>query len=130
MQEMKNIFLVECTINFKYRYIVARHKTPISAEPFRVNIDANGDPLPPKEMTKRGGASVNIDPTGTRSFDATVRMMENVAMEMERKPSATTATAGSNTVVVAALGDALVNTHFYTGSGMSVGKLCVCVCEI
>jgi hypothetical protein len=79
-----------------------------------VNIDENGDPLPPNEVTEEGGPSVDI--VSIHSFNATVQMMENVAVE--RKPSAAT---GINSVVVAALGDALANTHFYTGGGMSIG---------
>jgi 2-polyprenyl-6-methoxyphenol hydroxylase-like FAD-dependent oxidoreductase len=87
------------------------------AEQFRVNIDANGDPLHPNEVTEKNGPSVDI--TSIHSFDATVRMMENVATE--RKPSAT-AEPNTRSVVVAALGDALANTHFFTGGGMSIGK--------
>jgi hypothetical protein len=65
-------------------------------------------------VAKEGGPSVDI--VSIHSFDATVQMMENVVVE--RKPSAAN---GNNSVVVAALGDALANTHFYTGSGMSIG---------
>jgi 2-polyprenyl-6-methoxyphenol hydroxylase-like FAD-dependent oxidoreductase len=35
--------------------------------------------------------------------------------------------AGGSSVVVAALGDALANTHFFSGSGMSVGMYCIYV---
>jgi hypothetical protein len=82
-----------------------------------VNIDANGDQLPANEMAKRSGVSVDI--ASAHSFYGTVRMMENAALE--RKPSAKSSN-GTNSVVVAALGDALANAHFYTGSGMSIGK--------
>jgi hypothetical protein len=82
-----------------------------SAEQFRVNIDANGDARIP---TVADGPSLNIDRTGTRSFNVTVQTMKNVAKRKRQ--------LGKRSVVVSAIGDALANTHFYTGSGMSIGS--------
>jgi 2-polyprenyl-6-methoxyphenol hydroxylase-like FAD-dependent oxidoreductase len=84
-----------------------------------VNIDHNGDQLPSNKV------GLNIDPTGTRSFDVVVRTMENVAIEYKSH--------GKRSVIVAALGDALANTHFFTGTGMSIGmylKLSKCLCTV
>jgi 2-polyprenyl-6-methoxyphenol hydroxylase-like FAD-dependent oxidoreductase len=57
---------------------------------------------------------VNIDPFGTRSFNVNLWTMPNAAVE-RKSPG------GKNSVVVAALGDALANTHYYSGGGMNTG---------
>jgi hypothetical protein len=81
------------------------------AEKFLVNIDQNGDA---RILTVSDGPSVDIDKSGTRSFNVTVQTMKNVATVKSKW--------GKHSMVVSAIGDALANTHFYTGSGMSIGN--------
>jgi hypothetical protein len=56
---------------------------------------------------------LDLDYIGTRSFNVTVQTMPTVAKVKSKW--------GKRSVVVSAIGDALANTNFYTGSGMSIG---------
>jgi hypothetical protein len=88
-----------------------------SAGPSLVNIDKNGDKL--LNVADRP-FSVDIDPIGTSFFDVSIRTMANPVKEH-------TTDDGKHSVVVAALGDALASSHFFTGGGMSVG-MCIVFC--
>jgi 2-polyprenyl-6-methoxyphenol hydroxylase-like FAD-dependent oxidoreductase len=84
----------------------------LTAEQYQVNINVKGDRV---AHNHEHPFSVDIDEFGTRSFNVNLWTMPNAAEER------TSPAGGKHSVVVAALGDALANTHFYSGGGMNTG---------